>query len=77
VQNVKQERWKRAYKAGQTGYILGEFEDSNPYGKDNLFLHCAWFVGFCDQHSETAGRGAPLPRREDDAGYLRTDAKTA
>lgn len=77
MKSVKQARWERAYKAGQAAYILGDFDDANPYGKGNLYLHCAWFAGFCDQHNETVGRGTPLPRRGDDTGYLRTNAETA
>ena len=66
MKTVKELAWQKAYNAGRTAYLLGGFDDDNPHGKGSLYLHCAWFAGFCDQHTEEQGRGAPLPSREED-----------
>ena len=65
MKTLKEQAWQRAYDAGRAAYLLGSFDDDNPYGRGNLFLFCAWFAGFCDQHTEEQGRGKPLPSREE------------
>ena len=65
MKSLKEQAWQRAYDAGRTAYLLGDFDDDNPHSKANLYLYCAWFAGFCDQHTEEVGRGKPLPARED------------
>jgi hypothetical protein len=78
MKTVKELAWRKAYDAGRTAYLLGAFDDDNPYGKGNLYLYCAWFAGFCDRHTEEQGRGKPLPRRGDDGpGDLQADAEVA
>lgn len=78
MKTLKEQAWQRAYNAGRTAYLLGGFDDDNPYGRGNLYLFCAWFAGFCDRHTEEQGRGKPLPRRGDDGpGDLSADAEVA
>ncbi|HEY7823817.1 MAG TPA: hypothetical protein VIG24_13325 [Acidimicrobiia bacterium] len=66
MKTLKEQAWQKAYNAGRTAYLLGSFDDDNPHGHGNMLLHYAWFAGFCDQHTEEQGRGAPLPSREED-----------